>query len=76
MFNEKVVVIQSQDATDYRYDYVGFRRQNGSSKQEDGEHLEMVWQGFQIDQNKVVLDPIQLLSVQPHYDSSEKMPIY
>jgi len=58
MHNDTVVVVQTQDATDYRYDYVGFRKRTDSKPPVEEECLEMVWQGFQIDQAKVVLDPI------------------
>ena len=67
MHNDTAVVIQTHDATIYRYDYLSFRRDKDSKPPVDEDCLEMVWQGFQIDQTKVVLDPIQMLSVQPHF---------
>lgn len=63
MHNDNIVVIQNQDATDYRYDFVGFRKQANSKPVVNEDHIELVWQGFQIDQSKVHLDAIQLLSV-------------
>jgi len=49
MHNENIVVVQNQDATDYRYDYVCFRRQSDSKNPINEDYIEMVWQGFQID---------------------------
>ena len=67
MHNDTIVVIQTHEATIYRYDYQGFRQKLDVKPPVNEECLEMVWQGFQIDQTKVHLDQIQMLSVQPQF---------
>ena len=64
MYNDRVVVIQPISATDYRYDFQGFRRsQLPSYRQDDeGDHLMLTWQGFRIDENQISPGQIQMLS--------------
>lgn len=58
MHNQNVVMIQPQDATDYRYDLVAHRKHQGDKVTVEQDYIEMVWQGFQIDHSKVVMDQI------------------
>ena len=64
MYNDRVVIIQPISATDYRYDFQGFRKSQLPDKRQkdEGDHLMLTWQGFRIDENQISPGQIQMLS--------------
>ena len=64
MFNDRIIVTDPINATDYRYDFQAFRKaQLPIYRQEDeGDHLMLDWQGFRIDENQISPGQIEILS--------------